>query len=157
MYFSSLQLFLTVLKLSHPCLVEKASGLLSSPSDPTLVVFESFISICYVKCSKTNLFLASDVESTISPGSLILFGNIHIKTTVWVLEVFTAIGLVFCFLSNYSWTQRPLSPTPIRQAKQVSKKTTCPQRRTQPLGRTFQYSGSHHIHEHLGSSLKMCT
>ena len=104
MYFSSLQLFLTVLKLSHLCLVEKASGLLSSPSDPMLVVFESFISICYVKCSKTSLFLASDVESTISPGSLILFGNIHIKTTVWVLEVFTAIGLVFCFLSNYSWT-----------------------------------------------------
>ena len=78
--------------------------MLPSPSDPTLVVFESFISIWYVKCSQTSLFVASDVESTVSPGSLILFGNTHIKITVWVLEVFTAIGLVFCLLSNYSWT-----------------------------------------------------
>ena len=34
---------------------------------------------------------------TISPGSLILFGNKQIKTTIWVLKVFIVIGLVFCF------------------------------------------------------------
>lgn len=124
MYFSSLQLFLTIFKLSHLC--SRGRGFRFAPKslDSTLVVFESFISIWYVKCSrKTSLFMSqmwNQPVFTREPDSL---GNTHIKITVWVLEVFTAIGLVFCLLSNYSWTQRSLSPTPIRkQAKQVSKK-----------------------------------
>lgn len=60
-------------KLSHLWPVEDSSGW--TPSDTVLIVFNSFFSIQYVKMFQALpvLFLALDLESTISPGSQSLF------------------------------------------------------------------------------------